>query len=139
MRVALVRVRALLERDREGLVALEGHVSRDVVDARADEVEVVDVRLVLDLQRVGAGGDFLGVLAVLLDLDLEARADLALELARSRSARRRFGRRRGGRLVGRGRARVAAARGDREREREGEQYCRDPGHVSRTASASARF
>src|SRR5262245_65293503 len=45
-------------------------------------MEVVARRLVLDLQGVGAGRDALRVLAVLADLDREARTCFALELHR---------------------------------------------------------
>ena len=73
-------------------------------NAGPDQMEVVDVGLVLDLQRVRAGADALGVLAVLLHLDLEAGADLAFELARGCAGcgGGAFGRRRlrGGGLVG---------------------------------------
>jgi hypothetical protein len=75
VRVALVRVLAGLEGDRPDPLADE----RDgggLVDARADEMEVVDRGLVLDLDLVGAGLDRLQILAGQLDLDRVPGANL---------------------------------------------------------------
>src|SRR3569833_1965411 len=81
MRVALVRVLALLQRDLPRLIALEGDGGR-LVEAGALEVEVVEGRLVLDLDRVRAGLQRLHVLAVHLDLDREAGTNFADEALR---------------------------------------------------------
>jgi hypothetical protein len=78
VRIALVRVAARLEPDPPRRLAREGD-GRLPVQAPADQVEVVDRGLVLDLDPVGPGLDRLDVPAALLDLDREARADLALE------------------------------------------------------------
>src|SRR3954470_9601429 len=79
MGVALIRVLADLERDRPRLLAGEGD-GGGLVHAGADQVEVVDRGLVLDLDRVLPRLERLHVLAALLDLDREAWADLAGQL-----------------------------------------------------------
>src|ERR687885_695407 len=95
MRVALVRVLALLELDRPGGRALEGH-ARLLVQARSEEVEVVNRGLVLDLDLVRPRLERLDVLAGLRHLDREARADLAHEPRRRSLAETREGEQCGG-------------------------------------------
>src|SRR3954470_136749 len=80
VRVALVRVAAGLERHGPRLRAHE-RKSRLLADAaRAEQVEVVNRSLVLDLDRVLAGLQRLHVLPGLLELDRVAGPDGALEL-----------------------------------------------------------
>src|SRR5678815_5711559 len=84
MRVALVRVLALLQCDRPGRLTLERD-ARLLVQSGADQMKVVDRGLVLDLDLVLPGLDRLEVLAALLDFNLEAGPDLALAWRRCAS------------------------------------------------------
>src|SRR5439155_2558388 len=88
VRVALVGVGPPLELDLPGLLAGEGD-GRGLVQAGADQVEVVDRRLVFDLDQVRPGLQRLDVLASLLELDRERGADLARQLRRSCKGTRR--------------------------------------------------
>src|SRR6266545_12486 len=78
MRVALVRVASGLELDRPGDRTLEGN-TRLLVQTGAEEMEVVDRGLVLDLDLVRPCLQSLHVLAGLGDFDREAWADLTLQ------------------------------------------------------------
>jgi hypothetical protein len=77
MGITLVCVAAGLERDRPDRVALERDAGL-LVQAGTEQVEVVNRGLILDLDPVRAGLDRLQILSCsVLDLDREARADLA--------------------------------------------------------------
>src|SRR5262249_10108219 len=78
VRIALIRVLPGLQRPRPRLVTDERDARR-LVHTGTHQMEVVDRCLVLDLHRVRAGFDRLRVLAVQIDLDREAGADLADE------------------------------------------------------------
>src|SRR3954453_16986627 len=80
VRVALVRVAAGLEGHGPRLRAHERKAGFLADAARAEQVEVVDRPLVLDLDRVLAGLQRLHVLAGLLEFDRVAGPDGALEL-----------------------------------------------------------
>src|SRR5215218_8709217 len=71
VRLAVVRVLALLELDRDGLGAREADAGQRLLH-RALEGEVVGVRLVRDLELVGPGLEALHGLATHLEGDREA-------------------------------------------------------------------
>ena len=83
VRVADEGVLARLEGDVERLLALGRDVRRDVDAARAGEVEVVLGRLVVDDDRVVAGGEPVGA----VEADLEAGADAAVQGRRAAAGR----------------------------------------------------